>query len=415
MNPEPASPRLALVHEQVPPPSAPAVTATSRGHVLLVDDELAVLRAWQRPLRSAGFTVDVLAEASALDSALAADLDAVVSDVRMPGLDGLEVLRRVRARHPDVPVLLATGDGDLESAMRAVEGGAFRYLLKPVGIDVLRDAVGDAVRAHRLERDRLAAFRASVEARERRTALAAAFERAAAKRWMTYQPIFAARGGALVAYEALTRTAEPGLIRPGDFFDAARTLDRVHDVGRAIRADVAAAVPLLRDSISVLVNLDPLDLEDPELHAPDAPLTAMARRVVLEITERASLSHVDDLARRVDALRERGFRIAVDDLGAGYAALSSVAMLRPDILKIDMSLVRGVDGDPVRRKLVQSIVSMAHDLGSIVVAEGIETPGERDAVVACGVDLLQGFLLGRPSRSLVPGSAAAAGDGAPRL
>jgi EAL domain-containing protein (putative c-di-GMP-specific phosphodiesterase class I) len=87
----------------------------------------------------------------------------------------------------------------------------------------------------------------------------------------------------------------------------------------------------------------------------------------------------------------------VDDLGAGYAALSSFASLEPDMGKLDMSLLRGVDSHPTRRKLVGAMAELCRNLGILVVAEGIEIEAERDVVVELGCDLLQGFLLGRPA------------------
>jgi EAL domain-containing protein (putative c-di-GMP-specific phosphodiesterase class I) len=105
---------------------------------------------------------------------------------------------------------------------------------------------------------------------------------------------------------------------------------------------------------------------------------------------------VSDLTRRVSRLRSLGYRIAVDDFGAGYAALNSFASLRPDIAKLDMALVRSVDRDPYRRRLVTSVTSMCRDLGILVVAEGIETEAEKTTLVGLGCDLLQGFLIGPP-------------------
>ena len=133
-----------------------------------------------------------------------------------------------------------------------------------------------------------------------------------------------------------------------------------------------------------------------------APLSRVAPRIVLEITERASLADVPELSSRLARLRALGFRIAVDDLGAGFAGLASFARLRPEVVKIDMSLVRGVEIDPVRQKLVDSITHASHDLGILVVAEGIESPAERDVLAALEVDLLQGYLFGRPERAFAP-------------
>jgi EAL domain-containing protein (putative c-di-GMP-specific phosphodiesterase class I) len=118
--------------------------------------------------------------------------------------------------------------------------------------------------------------------------------------------------------------------------------------------------------------------------------------VVLEITERASLEGIPDFRTRILNLRDLGYRIAVDDLGAGYAGLNTFAALEPDVVKLDMTLVRNCDSEPVKRKLIGSMATLCKDLGMLVVAEGIETKAERDTVVHLGCEFLQGYLLGRP-------------------
>jgi EAL domain-containing protein (putative c-di-GMP-specific phosphodiesterase class I) len=97
-------------------------------------------------------------------------------------------------------------------------------------------------------------------------------------------------------------------------------------------------------------------------------------------------------------LRNMGFRVALDDLGAGYAGLTAFAQLRPDVVKLDMTLVRDVDKDPVRRKLVALVTEVSRDIGAIVVGEGVETQAERDVLVELGCHLLQGYLFGKPER-----------------
>ena len=101
-------------------------------------------------------------------------------------------------------------------------------------------------------------------------------------------------------------------------------------------------------------------------------------------------------------LRKLGYRIAVDDLGAGYAALGALATLEPEIVKLDMSLVRDLDRHPTKRRVVGAIATLCRELGSRVVAEGVETAGASSRVVTeVGIDLFQGYLLARPTRELV--------------
>jgi EAL domain-containing protein (putative c-di-GMP-specific phosphodiesterase class I) len=104
-------------------------------------------------------------------------------------------------------------------------------------------------------------------------------------------------------------------------------------------------------------------------------------------------------------LREQGFRIAVDDVGAGYAGLSSFALLEPDLIKIDMSLIRDIDASKAKQSIVRSMLQLAtRDLGMLVICEGVETPAERDALIWLGANLLQGHLFGKPSREFVVSS-----------
>jgi EAL domain-containing protein (putative c-di-GMP-specific phosphodiesterase class I) len=98
-----------------------------------------------------------------------------------------------------------------------------------------------------------------------------------------------------------------------------------------------------------------------------------------------------------------GFRLAIDDLGAGYAAMWAVAMLEPEVVKLDMSLVRNVHENKTKWHIVRHLVAMAHDSGALVVAEGVETDRERQALVELNCDFLQGYLIGRPAKD-VPAS-----------
>jgi EAL domain-containing protein (putative c-di-GMP-specific phosphodiesterase class I) len=127
----------------------------------------------------------------------------------------------------------------------------------------------------------------------------------------------------------------------------------------------------------------------------------MAGRIVLEITERAQLEGVKDAGTRIERLRGLGFRIAVDDIGAGYSGLNSFALLKPDIVKLDMTLVRDIDRDPVKRRLASAVVNLCRDLNIATVGEGVETARERDTLLEIGCDLLQGYLFGRPGAPFV--------------
>jgi EAL domain-containing protein (putative c-di-GMP-specific phosphodiesterase class I)/ActR/RegA family two-component response regulator len=366
--------------------------------ILVADDEPGLLDIVTTLLNEAGYrTIAASTGTAAMEHARRENVDVVLTDISMPGATGVEVLRSVRQHNIDTPVILMTGNPTVPTAVEALKLGALGYLAKPVPAEKLLDAVGEALALARLTRLRRQAL-AELGGEERfiadRAGLEALFGRAQAGLWTAYQPVVWARDAKRFGHEALLRTTAREVPHPGVLLDAAERLERVAELGRQVRANVARDLDTLTDA--VLVNLHPLDLADPELGAEADPLSLHANRVVLEITERAPLERVGDLRDLVARLRARGFRIAVDDLGAGYAALSSFASLEPDVVKLDMSLVRDVDHHPTRRKLVASITELCRDLGILVVAEGIETESERDVLVDLGCDLLQGFLLGRP-------------------
>src|SRR5581483_12029737 len=114
--------------------------------------------------------------------------------------------------------------------------------------------------------------------------------------------------------------------------------------------------------------------------------------------ERAPLDRFPRAAAVIGELRDLGFRIAIDDLGAGYAGLTSFAVLEPEFVKLDMSLIRDIHRSPIKQKLVRSMTNLCHDMGVTVVAEGVEVPEERDAAIDAGCHLLQGYLFAKPAK-----------------
>ncbi len=375
-------------------------TPTLSGRILVVDDEAALRELLAEILRGAGYVVETCGDGrAALEALQSANYDAVISDVAMPDMDGIGLLRAVREKDLDVPVVLCTGGPSIETAIAAVEQGALQYLVKPVAHEKLLEASARAVKLGALARLKREALKATgyEQLAGERADLEAAFARALASLWMAGQPIIQADTGKHYAHEMLLRTRESSFPHPGALLSAAERLARLPELGRSVRAAVAGLAAAGRIPGAVFVNLHPHDLIDDELLDAQAPLSRFASRVVLEITERASLESIGNVAGRVAALRKLGYRIAIDDLGAGYAGLTSFTALTPDIVKLDITLVKGLDKNAVKRKLVVSMTGLCHDMDIVVVAEGIETEGERAGVVAAGCDLLQGFLIGRPA------------------
>jgi EAL domain-containing protein (putative c-di-GMP-specific phosphodiesterase class I) len=212
---------------------------------------------------------------------------------------------------------------------------------------------------------------------------------------VAYQPIFDVRSNVCLGVEALARFPEP-FTAPDRTFAAAEHIG----LGLALEELVVRQTWPVLDQLGqgqfLALNLTPASLLQLARRAnrrEDVPLSGL----VVEITEHTAINAYADLRAELERLRERGLRLAVDDAGAGYASLRHVLELRPDIVKIDRSLIHGLAEDPARRIAVTAFVSLAKDLGTTIVAEGVEHSADYDAVRELGVHAAQGYLLGRPS------------------
>jgi EAL domain-containing protein (putative c-di-GMP-specific phosphodiesterase class I)/CheY-like chemotaxis protein len=372
------------------------------GRVLVTDDDEQMRRVCSRALTNEGWDVTLATDGrNAIDAVreAKAGFDCIVSDVNMPELDGFELIAAIRKYDDDLPVLLMTGDPTLDGAVRAIDTGAVSYLSKPFDQEMLVAAVARAARRHGVARMRRRAD--STKMATIREELSEKLDSALASAWMAFQPIVDVTSQKVYAYEALLRTDEQALARPDVLIGAAERLDRIHDLGRVVRKAVAVAAPTIPSESFIFVNVHGLELTDEALFDASNPLVELAPRVVLEITERVGIDALGG-PTRVEMLRKLGFRIAVDDLGAGYAALGALATLEPDVVKLDMSLVRDLHRHPTKRRVVGAITTLCRELGSKVVAEGVETIEEYNALVDGGVELIQGYLLARPARDIVP-------------
>ena len=377
-------------------PLAEAETA-----LLLVDDDEVLLSGLARQLAAPGRRVVIACSGDAAVRELAVQsFDVMVSDIQMPGMSGLKLLRMVREHDLDLPVILMTGRPDLKGAAAAVEYGAFQYLFKPIQFERLQVLIQQAMNVGRLSRlrreasDHLGGVALPIGDR---AGIDAALDKALGSLWMAYQPIVHAASGELYGREALLRVDQALLSHPRLVLSAAERLHRLHEVGRAVRERVASDAEASAERGALFfVNLHAEELLDPSLYLANAPLSRMASRVVLELTERGDFERIRDLGERLARLREVGYRIALDDLGTGTAGSGLFRSLEPEFVKLDISLVRGIERDAARQTIVRSMVRVCHDLGKQLIAEGVEAEGERVTLHEFGCDFLQGFWLGKP-------------------
>lgn len=372
-----------------------------RAAILIVDDDDEFLRACVRMLCTWNHeVVQATTVTTALRLVRERDFDVILSDINMPGANGIEFLRMVREYDKDVPVILMTGGPELETARLAVEWGAQSYLIKPLAAPQLKQAIERHLRFHEEVRRERKILAVNERMEHENELLREQFAQALDGMWIAFQPIISWSAKSVIAYEALMRTTDRTLPSPVDILRVAERLGEIHAVGRRTRSLIAALMGRHADIPGVFVNLHVLDLLDEGLYAPDSPLQPFASRIHFEITERMAIEQIHDTHERLVRLRQQGYRIAVDDLGEGYSGLKSFAAIEPDAVKLDMSLIRGIEKAPTKRRMVRALASLCRELDTPFVAEGVETRAELDTLVSLGADWLQGFLFARPDYPL---------------
>ena len=373
--------------------------------VLVIDDEPAVLKVLGLVLQRRGFTVDTMSSAKdALAQLPQQKYHAILSDIIMPEMSGVEFLRELRRHDLDVPVILMTAGPTLDSAIDAIEYGAQQYLLKPVEPDALVRAVGRAVALGEMARAKREALmggaRKSVSLDERAD-LEAVLKRAFDTIRVVFQPVVSMKANRLFGYEALMRCDETLFSSYGALLAAADRIAWRPLMARTIYHRIATSCTELPDKAVLFVNVHPFDAQEGLLTGSESPLEPLARSIVLDISDKAPTAQIDAFVNSLPALRGAGFRIAVDDVGTGTSGMAGFSKLHPDYVKLDGAFVSGVAGDETATRMARGMYAFCRELGVPVIAEGVETRAERDALVAMGADLAQGHVFGAPADQFV--------------
>ncbi|MDN5362734.1 MAG: hypothetical protein PWP70_1781, partial [Moorella sp. (in: firmicutes)] len=217
-----------------------------------------------------------------------------------------------------------------------------------------------------------------------------------------YQPILSLHSGAILGWEALVRgPARSYFDRPDAIFSFAEENGLLYPTEKVCRAVAIGNIGQLGRGQKLFLNVHPRTINDPAFVQGET-LTLLQdyglnpADIVFEITERHSIIDYAHLKGTLEYYRKQGYQVAIDDVGTGFAGLYSITEIRPDFIKIDMSLVRNIDNHFRRRSAVQAMVTMANKNGCQVIAEGIETRGELNTLLEIGVAYGQGYYLARP-------------------
>lgn len=211
---------------------------------------------------------------------------------------------------------------------------------------------------------------------------------------MAFQPIMRLSSRAILGVEALARFHTNPPRNPAAWFEEAWTTGLGVDLEIKAARLAIARIHDLPAEMFLSVNISPETALSPQLLA--LMQACPAHRLVLELTEHLGVTEYRPLQSALIKLKDLGARIAIDDVGTGYSGLQHLIELHPDILKLDMSITRGIEHDPVRRSLATAVATFAAETGIALIAEGIETQAEMQELRERGIDLGQGYLLGRP-------------------
>jgi EAL domain-containing protein (putative c-di-GMP-specific phosphodiesterase class I)/AmiR/NasT family two-component response regulator len=374
--------------------------------VLVADDDESIRRSIARLLsRSEGLDlVGTAADAEeAIELGSRTHPDVALVDVRMPKGGGVRAARELHQCSPDTKVVALSGHADRAGVLEMLSTGAVGYLLKGANVDLVQGILaasrGEGVLASEVAADvigelggRLARQRQDEESERLR---AERIERVIAEDDfdILFQPVVDLHSGKMAGVEALARFGIEPYQTPDLWFKDAWNLGLGMDLELAavqMALDSARRLP----EVFVAVNVSPMAVLSSRLR--DALSNHSDRPLVIELTEHAVVEDYDALTHALEPLRQRGVRVAVDDAGAGYASLRHVLHVKPNFIKLDISLISNIDQDRNKQSLAESITSFARESGVRLIAEGIETQNEMECVAALGVDYAQGYLLAMP-------------------
>ncbi len=221
---------------------------------------------------------------------------------------------------------------------------------------------------------------------------------------MVYQPVLDLVDRKVIGLEALTRVPRSRFPSPEVLFKTAHQNNTLWTLERLCRNRALAGLPRLLVRQKLFLNVEPDSLHDP--HLLEKPFSDRLReaglcpqQIVLEITERTAIQDFTMVRRMITRCRHQGYRVAMDDVGSGYAGLQAIAEISPDYIKMDMSLVRDIHRHSIKRELVTTIRRFSDSTGIILVAEGVEIVEELQSLMHAGVRCAQGYLFSKPART----------------
>ena len=350
--------------------------------------------------------------------------DVAVLDVNMPGGGGPTATREIGVVSPETRVVALSAFDDRGAVLEMLGAGATGYVVKGASVEEILEGIRRAARGEApLSSEVAADVIHELQGRLRREAGEAEHRSQATKRIrsvldgtmlaVVLQPIFDLRDESIVGAEALSRFGSEPRRGPDKWFAEAASIGLGLDL--EVKAVEAALehLQLIPTEAYLSLNVSPETVGSGRLIP--ALGTVAFGRLVVEITEHAPVADYEALANALQDFRSAGGRLAIDDVGAGFASLRHIVRLAPDIIKLDISLTHDIHVDLTRRAMATALISFARETETCILAEGVETQEELDTLRELGVAQAQGYYLARPVPPQAIASVGAFGSSTPSL
>ncbi len=366
--------------------------------ILVVDDEKSITQMLSLLLETRGYEVNIAGTGKeAIEKASGNNLDLILLDLVLPDLEGFEVCRRLKEEKSthDIPIIILSQKLMYEDKVEGLYLGADDYLTKPFDYEELFARMEAVMRRHLLSN-----FEEEGSGTEK---IIVELRRIIDEEQVVpfYQPIYSLKDMSLFGVEVLTRPRTQSILaNPELLFRAALKFGLYPDLEMLSWRKALSPIASELKGVKVFLNCNPYLVEGPKFLKVKSifeECLLSPNNVVLELTERSAISDFKAFYECLKHYKECGFRIAVDDVGGGYASLEAIVETHPEVVKIDRHIVGELKRDPFKKSIVKFIAAFCKENGIISVAEGIETQEDLQTVTDLGVDLGQGYYLYRPA------------------
>jgi EAL domain-containing protein (putative c-di-GMP-specific phosphodiesterase class I)/DNA-binding NarL/FixJ family response regulator len=325
--------------------------------------------------------------------------DLVLLAVGLSHVDGFAALAQIRkfAAGGYLPVLVLTADPTSVARNRALVEGAQDFLTKPVDTTEVVLRIANLLQTRELYATLRYLTAVQTQPGGARAEVLTRIQGVLANKTLThvFQPIQDLATGATVGHEALSRFLDPTLGGPDRWFAEARHVGLGVDLEWLAATSALTYLDTAPPEMFLTVNMSPATV----MHLVENDLCnrALWPRIVIELTEQVPVEDYPAIQRALAPMRSQGARLSADDLVSGYAGFRHLLRLQPDIIKLDISLIAGINRSHEQQSLTRALLTFAHEVGAQVIAEGIEEPAELTTLQDLGVTWGQGYLIGRPA------------------